>query len=213
MGSCERRDAFAGKGESEVQEESPQAQVLAVLAEYPWPLEEYNGTHAPQFMAMEVEFVEMLGWLCKAFGYKRILEIGTLAGQTTWGLNRIAREVDGWVTSVDMFSVSTRAEAVKWDEYERTHFVVSDSTSFLHRALGDAVAFDLVLVDGDHTYPKALHDVEGSLAILAQGGTVAIHDSVLMPGVKETIGKLKERFPVKHWTHFEMGKGLTLLRP
>ncbi|MCX6896876.1 MAG: class I SAM-dependent methyltransferase, partial [Verrucomicrobia bacterium] len=36
--------------------------------------------------------------------------------------------------------------------------------------------FDVAFIDGLHTYPQALRDVENTLAVLADGGVIVVHD-------------------------------------
>lgn len=112
---------------------------------------------------------------------RQILEIGTSDGTSTLALLKAACEVDGHVTSIDISDVPV-AEALvdRFGLRPRWTFLHGDSHDVLPAFRREKRWFDLILVDGDHTYAGALRDVEDCAAMLKWDGILLFHDSNMM---------------------------------
>lgn len=77
---------------------------------------------------------------------------------------------------------------------------------------------DLVFIDGEHTYEQAWRDFDNASAILAEGGTIALHDTWpttdedLDPSVCGDVYKVRENLDLDAFT-FTRWPGLTLVQP
>lgn len=112
---------------------------------------------------------------------RRVLEIGTSDGTSTLAFLKAASEIDGHVTSIDLDEVPV-AEALinQFGLRSRWTFMRGNSHDILPQLRREDHEFDLILVDGDHTYEGALKDVIDSAALLKDGGILLFHDSNMM---------------------------------
>lgn len=109
---------------------------------------------------------------------KRILEIGCNDGTSTLPFLKAAFEVDGHVDSVDVCDVAV-AEAVinKLELQSRWTFTQGNSHDVLKKFKAEGRQYDIVLIDGDHTYSGAKEDLEDCVAMLSTNGIVFTHDN------------------------------------
>lgn len=172
-----------------------------ITKDYPFNilLEEKSGLHCPHIMSMEVEFLEIVYHMGVALRLKNILEIGTYRSQSTWWLSKIAQMTDGYVTSVDP------APTIMMD-LPNTGYVREFSDDFFAR---NTQKFDLILIDGDHSYAACDKDIKNSKKALSPGGVIVVHDTVLG---KDTVGRAIIDNTFEEWTHFPFGRGMSYVR-
>jgi len=155
---------------------------------------------------------------------KRILEIGVFKGETTAVLSRVADENDGYVVAVD--PMKWASQPASFGEYFDALFHPrsyegafrknisrgSSSRVKLYKNLStDAVLlddpsdelreFDLVFIDGDHTYEGALRDLRNWGSRGRQGGLILMHDvRPRFPGVMKTFDEHSKLSELRaHW--------------
>ncbi len=121
---------------------------------------------------------------------KRYLEIGTLKGGSALLVNAAlnSAQAGGRLVCVDPVP---QIAAEHWQLLEaRTTLLTGYSPDVLPQA-SQAVGglFDLILIDGDHTYNGALRDGQGVLPFAADGGYLLFHDS-FFPEVARAIDEL-----------------------
>ncbi len=108
---------------------------------------------------------------------RRILEIGTYQGGSALVVNSALQSLgsDGRVFCVDP---QPAIDPEHWQLLEaRTSLVEGHSPDVLPEVVRQAGGrFDLVLVDGDHTYEGVLADAEGVLPCVQPGGYILFHD-------------------------------------
>lgn len=118
--------------------------------------------------------IDILQRIAEALNARRYLEIGVSKGETFFPL-RIARKV-----AVDPSPrLSWRKRLRKCFTNPRNffntyHFLTSDD--FFARVPPPSGGFDLVFIDGLHTYEQALRDTLNALKVLKPGGVIALHD-------------------------------------
>ena len=115
-----------------------------------------------------------------------VVEVGTYAGGTSVGWAKALAEngggrlvcLDNDTYSNGTYPAVTRRNLAKTGLPEsRLELLSGDSKTLLPdlaRRLPAAV--DIYLVDGDHTYEGALHDIENGLPLMKSGGIVLVHD-------------------------------------
>jgi predicted O-methyltransferase YrrM len=121
---------------------------------------------------------------------RRVLEIGTQFGGTTWIFSQIATD-DATIVSVDDGTQFTdedvKQEAEKYiaafnGRAEQQLFMVQGNSH--DPAIRDMIEarvdgpFDLLLIDGDHSYEGVKQDWEMYSPLVSPGGLVAFHDIV-----------------------------------
>jgi predicted O-methyltransferase YrrM len=145
---------------------------------------------------------------------RRILEIGAFKGKTTAVLNRAAAQTDGCVVAIDpMKWASKPAHFFEWLDgllhplnYERSFWrnvlktgtnrvklfrTLSTDPALLTDPSPDLAEFDLVFIDGEHTYETARADVYNWGGRVRAGGKILLHDVVRrFPGVVRVMHEL-----------------------
>tara|TARA_Y100000816_G_C26096156_1_gene580160 strand:- start:475 stop:1128 length:654 start_codon:yes stop_codon:yes gene_type:complete len=137
---------------------------------------------------------------------KNILEIGFNLGHTA---EAFIKNSDAYVTSLDIFihsySFISRIYFTKYFR-ERIKFLNGDSTIMLPKLILEKKRFDLILIDGGHSYNIAKSDIENSLSLINNEGVIVIDNletKSVMQAVKDfvDINKIelihKESFSMK----------------
>ena len=121
--------------------------------------------------------------LTKCFSQDRtidVLEIGVSDGTSSLAFLKGLKDrpKGGNLCSVDKDRCQDLAvKAIRFFELEGLwEYNVKDSCSFFQ---SNNREFDIVLVDGDHSYEGAKRDFEESLKILRPGGVILIHDTFM----------------------------------
>jgi SAM-dependent methyltransferase len=100
----------------------------------------------------------------------KYLEIGVFNGDCILGINCLQK------TGVDPAPQIRFKEKLKsWLKNRRFKLCAATSDDFF-AGLKPETRFDVVFVDGLHTYAQALRDVENSLRFLSDGGVILMHD-------------------------------------
>lgn len=137
-----------------------------------------------------------------ASGKRRIAEIGVWHGVTTCRLRK-AMDPEGSLIAVDPYLPGKLGYSAPRIIAQREVSRVAGGAVTWLRATGEDAArrmsatnsrtFDLVFIDGDHTYEGLRADWEGWSKLIAPGGVVALHDSRSSPGrhIPEYVGSLR----------------------
>ena len=108
---------------------------------------------------------------------KRYLEIGTFQGGSALLVAAAmdAANIEGTLLCIDP---APKISEENWRRLEkRTILLTGSSPQILPEALRQAGGkFDLILIDGDHSYEGAMSDAEGVLPFLAEDGYIFFHD-------------------------------------
>jgi caffeoyl-CoA O-methyltransferase len=134
-------------------------------------------TTMPAMMVGPVEG-RFLGFLVRALGATRVLEVGTFTGYSSISMAR-ALPPDGRVTSIDVNPETTeiaRRYAAEAGVVDRIDYRVGPGTELLAELEGP---FDLVFIDADKD--GYVDYYEAALPLLADGGLI-VADNVLWSG-------------------------------
>ncbi len=169
--------------------------------------------HARTSLGLE-ELVPILE-LVQLSGAKRILEIGTSSGGTTW---HFAANMgpDAKVVTVDLppklsdpayspRSLATERPAEEalgrhfrgTPESERIEQILMDSRDLSTKPFGEK--FDLIFIDGAHSYEFVKTDTENALGLVRDGGYIVWHDYfVFHPdyGVRRYLNEFSRSRPI-----------------
>lgn len=131
---------------------------------------------------------------------KRIFEFGTYLGRTTYHLALSGPDVN--VVSLNLPPEEDKRIApflgsyFKGTEVEaQIELVLQDSRKFDTEAYKNS--FDLIFVDGDHSYELIANDTKKAFELLKPGGTIIWHDfAAKSPGVLKFLGEFSEETPI-----------------
>ncbi len=147
-------------------------------------------------------------------GAKRILEIGTYDGRTALNLAANTPD-DGMVTTVDLpagwnhgLALEVPSEAVNGTsvppaalKYRHTRYahkvrqIYGDSAALDWSSLG--VPFDIVFIDGCHSYDYVRSDTLKALASVRSGSLVIWHDYGMIEDVSRAVDETASRIQVR----------------
>ncbi|WP_051328837.1 ATP-binding cassette domain-containing protein [Geminicoccus roseus] len=143
--------------------------------------------------------------IAKAIGARRLFEIGTYMGRTTWHLARVAPDAEVWTLNLPP-EADPRIAPVLGSYYRgtpeeaRIHELWTDSRTFDPGEL--AGTMDFVFVDADHCYEAVVADTERALRLVRPGGVVIWHDyAAKSPGVvrfAHDFARTRPLFRIRH---------------
>lgn len=122
------------------------------------------------FMQVYEEFLTFSYWV-KGFAPNNILEIGTM-GSSFWILSKLST---GKKISAD---IEPREATIRHAMYgEDWEFILGDThTDEIYNKISSHGKFDLIFIDGDHTYEGVKKDFEMYKNLLSDRGYIAFHD-------------------------------------
>jgi predicted O-methyltransferase YrrM len=163
--------------------------VIAALRQ--WKTFSHRGKVYPISHSTPLAVCDQYFDLITEHGFRDVLEIGTLYGQSTLFLAEAARKHGGHVTTVDLrlserqwinkepitdiHEVAERliSEAGLSDVVE---FIAGNSNDVLPALAKTGKKFDFILIDGSHDYPVALLDFINADRLVKPGGIIAMDD-------------------------------------
>lgn len=124
----------------------------------------------------------LFGMLIDFIGkHKMYLEIGTFDGILISSLAE--RYKDMTIYAIDAFVKASGTGGghlpfvvENCKRYENISLFKEKSVTALKKLKESGYMFDVILVDGDHSYEATKIDLNGSWEVLAQGGTIMVHD-------------------------------------
>lgn len=125
-------------------------------------------------------------WLAeKASLYTKILEIGTYKGRTT---RVLCDNTKGKVTTVDIdghyeFYNSMIDHVGKM----KVHIIRDTSCNAFIFFKTNKLFFDMIFIDGDHSYETVVQDINNASQVLKDGGLLCGHDFNETCGVKQAV--------------------------
>jgi len=144
-----------------------------------------------------IEITEALSYLSN-FGYRNYLEIGSAGGGTTRLMIEMLEIKNSYIIDDNQHPASSfRKELL--DGLNVREFA-GDSHSEECEHFLDVIddKFDIVFIDGDHSYEGVVMDTRLVFPRVHHGGIVMFHDVEYHPGVKRYMEELKEKKELIH---------------
>lgn len=134
--------------------------------------------------------------LLKSLATGDVLEIGVHCGISTTALLAGLEDNGGHLWSIDQH---TSCRYV-WFGHEQHTFICADSHTF--DFLDQDRQFNLVLIDGDHSYDGCMVDLERWSKKLKYGGILLCHDVEApdFPGVRKAVDDFCNKYSLNHST-------------
>lgn len=164
-------------------------------------------------LSMTPAEVLAIGAIVRKLRPERILEIGTFEGNTTVNLAANAPS-DAHVFTLDLppdwdrrYSLDVRDihhNAATGDHTGR-QFIDSRHENRITQLWGDSAEFDwhehgpfdLILIDGCHSYEYAVSDTRNALRVLRPGGAIVWHDYGMLEDVSRAVDEVANRIRVR----------------
>jgi predicted O-methyltransferase YrrM len=157
----------------------------------------------------EDEVGKFLASLVRMSKYKTILEIGVFEGETTQHLIK-ALPKGGQYVGIDINDYRTDATKLYMAEGGKSiDFILGNS----HNELGKLPSnhFDLIFVDGDHSWESILPEFKLVEKLVARGGVIAYHDTIHLSDPKRIV-EYAEYYKYHTTTlNTPEGRGITLI--
>jgi predicted O-methyltransferase YrrM len=157
----------------------------------------------------EIEVGEFLAALVKMSKYKTILEIGVFEGETSQALIKSLPQ-GGQYVGIDINDYRT----------EKTKLLMSKGGKSIDFILGNShvelkklptAHFDLIFVDGDHSWASILPEFRLVDKLVSQGGVIVYHDTIHLDAPKKLI-RFMSNYRYKAVTlNTPEGRGLSLI--
>jgi predicted O-methyltransferase YrrM len=142
--------------------------------------------HIPEKTGLPKEFIRLCPWEMEfLFATARrakhgILEIGRFNGGSTFLLTCANASVPIWSIDIDpqndaLFKELSRSHGVG----QNVHLIIGDSQRTQYPEIG---RYDLLFIDGDHSYDGCSADIRSWFGALHPGGYIVFHDSYTARG-------------------------------
>jgi len=119
-------------------------------------------------------FVFVLWELTYESNAQNVLEIGVRQGQSSRAiLSALNEKKSGILTSID---IKDRRSRLTNDFADNWNFIVGDSTKQETLDKVNGIEYDMLLIDGDHSYDGVKKDYEMYAPLVKKGGFLLLHD-------------------------------------
>jgi predicted O-methyltransferase YrrM len=141
--------------------------------------------------------------------YKTVLEIGVFEGETTQHLIK-ALPKGGQYVGIDINDYRTAATKLYMAEGGKSiDFILGNSLEELNNLPKNH--FDLIFVDGDHSFEHVLPEFKLVEKLVARGGVIVYHDTIHLDGPRKLVEYAKH-FNYNNVTlNTTEGRGISIL--
>jgi predicted O-methyltransferase YrrM len=166
--------------------------------------------YSPNMGGGSLSDVITLAQVAKYLGCRRMFEIGTFRGYTTFHL-ALNSPADSRIYTLDLPSSGVPDAKLELTDLDLIHktstgewFKNTECEPKITQLFGDSAAFDysayegvidFVYIDGSHSYEYAMADSLAARRMLAPGGVVMWHDYPTYPGVWVCLEELAKEWP------------------
>lgn len=157
----------------------------------------------------EYEVGEFLASLIKMSKYKTILEVGVFEGETAQHLIKAIPQ-GGQYVGIDINDYRTDATKLYMQEGGKSiDFILGNSHNEL-RSLPTG-HFDLIFVDGDHSWTSVLPEFKLVEKLVSKGGMIVYHDTIHLEAPKRLIAHTANYRYKSVTLNTPEGRGLSIL--
>lgn len=157
----------------------------------------------------EDECGAFLAALVKMSKYRSVLEIGVFEGETSQHLiNALPR--GGQYIGIDINDYRTNATKASMTSGGKSiDFILGNSLEELSKLPSNH--FDLIFVDGDHSWEHIVKEFKLVEKVIARGGVIVYHDTIHLEGPRMLV-EYAESFGYKNTTlNTTEGRGLSII--
>jgi predicted O-methyltransferase YrrM len=174
------------------------------------PLPQKEKQLPPNEFSSELEVGKFIGSLIKMSKHRTALEIGVFKGESSIQIID-ALPSGGQYVGIDIGDYrSTDAENAMQQGGKSIEFILGDSLNELRKL--PKAHFDLIFVDGNHTWNHILQEFKIVEGLVARGGVIVYHDSIKIDDVSQLV-KYAMQFKYKAVTlNTPDGHGLSIIQ-
>ena len=157
----------------------------------------------------EDECGAFLASLIKMSKYRSVLEVGVFEGETSQHLIN-ALPQGGQYVGIDINDYRTNAaKALMTSGGKSIDFILGNSLDELAKLPSNH--FDLIFVDGDHSWEHIVKEFKLVEKVIARGGVIAYHDTIHLDGPRKLV-EYAAHYGYKNTTlNTTEGRGLSIL--
>ena len=157
----------------------------------------------------EDECGAFLAALVKMSKYRSVLEIGVFEGETSQHLIN-ALPQGGQYIGIDINDYRTNAtKAAMTSGGKSIDFILGNSLDELSKLPSNH--FDLIFVDGDHSWEHIIQEFKLVEKVIARGGVIAYHDTIHLEGPRKLV-EYAAHYGYKNTTlNTTEGRGLSII--
>lgn len=127
----------------------------------------------------------------------RVLEVGSYLGASTCYIAAGLPDKQSTIICIDTWQNQTMPDGIRdtFAQFETNLKSVKDQLTLIRKPSSEVKSreipgpFDLVFLDGDHSYRQTKSDYELVKDLVAKNGILAFHDSLFFEGVSRVIGE------------------------
>jgi predicted O-methyltransferase YrrM len=183
----------------------------AIKTEYVYALEPLpEKVLPPTEFSSESQVGVFIGQLIKMSKYRTAIEIGVFKGESSIKIIESLPN-GGQYVGIDIGDYrDAEAEKVMQQGGKSIEFIINDSLSELPKL--PKAHFDLIFVDGNHTWDYILKEFKIVETLVARGGVIVYHDSIKIDDVAQLV-KYAQQFKYKAVTlNTPDGHGLSIIQ-
>lgn len=148
--------------------------------------------------------------IARRYKPRRIVEIGVNTGYSAWAFMQAAEDPNTVVyVGFDDWSYGNFPEWALQNLLHSPRVVIVRANTQKLDSLN--VTGDFIHVDGDHTKPGVMHDLDLALQAMEPGGVILIDDYDDVPDVREGVDEWLQIHPDLNWKYCETLRGDILI--
>ena len=146
--------------------------------------------HVPLVLQDKEEFYKLLEDARKS-GIKEVLEIGTYRGGTAYLFYKL---LGANVTTIDISTPMITRLVLSIVSCGKIRAIRGDSHSYDVFEKVSGKRYDMLFIDGDHSYEGVKKDFEMYLPLVRQNGLIVFHDIYSEPGVAKFWSEARQKY-------------------
>jgi predicted O-methyltransferase YrrM len=132
--------------------------------------------------------------LAREINAKKVLEIGLGMANSTLAFLLAMRETEGCLVTIEINPMPEAVNRVKATGLHQYWQLMSGSSQQLRQQISHEISFDILFIDGYHSYNQCKLDYKLYSPLVRKGGYIIFHDSSTISGIIKFTNELKRRY-------------------
>ena len=131
-----------------------------------------------------IKYLKLLVSIINYMNYTDILELGSCCGLSAAAMGISSSNVNVYTVEGDEYRFNIAKEYINKWKLNNINPICSDFNSVLDRFANSEKKFDLIFIDGDHSYKSTIKYFNKALQLLSENGVIVIDDINWSKGMK-----------------------------